>query len=364
MIYLLSLFMGAFVAALVLAVLGGGVTALRLFQLLPLDRRLWWTFASVVTCFCARQIALAENDFEVPTARESRAMFDAFVWGGYLGTFILWLLGLLALNWIGRKTASEPVATFTWVIALVVSAVFLFLSIDQSGAKRESIVAKQDSIAQATIDGDVAAIRALRNAGEDLGESFAALDGKTPFGYAIAHQQKDVIEYFLSLPESDRPDLAVYADRLMLTQDKEIIEMLFDAGGRTPEFLGRMANIAVGVEAPLAFEYALSLGGDPNHMYSFTALMLAARSNQVDYAKKLIDAGADVNQTHQSSWGDSNQTALFMAAERGHIEIMNLLLEHDADPSIRDKEGRTALDIARQFEQADAVSLLEDLNGS
>lgn len=35
-----------------------------------------------------------------------------------------------------------------------------------------------------------------------------------------------------------------------------------------------------------------------------------------------------------------------IAAERGHVEVVSLLLERGADPTRRDGEGRTALALA------------------
>ena len=51
-------------------------------------------------------------------------------------------------------------------------------------------------------------------------------------------------------------------------------------------------------------------------------LMLAAITNQLDWAKKLIERGADVN---QKGW-----TPLHYAATKGNIEIMRLLIENHA----------------------------------
>ena len=39
-------------------------------------------------------------------------------------------------------------------------------------------------------------------------------------------------------------------------------------------------------------------------------------------------------------------TALMIAAERGHAEVAKLLLAHGADPARRDKQGKTAADLA------------------
>lgn len=62
---------------------------------------------------------------------------------------------------------------------------------------------------------------------------------------------------------------------------------------------------------------------------------------QIDAAKLLLDAGADVNaKMFQGS------TALHEAVYTGNTEIVKLLLERGGDVTIRDEEGLTPLDIA------------------
>jgi ankyrin repeat protein len=115
-----------------------------------------------------------------------------------------------------------------------------------------------------------------------------------------------------------------------------------------------------------------------------TPLMLAAITNQLDWTKKLIDKGADVN---QQGW-----TPLHYAATKGNIEIMRLLienhayldaaspngttplmmaahygtpmatkllLEEGADPRIKNQVGLTALAFARQANKPESVQYIE-----
>ena len=79
-------------------------------------------------------------------------------------------------------------------------------------------------------------------------------------------------------------------------------------------------------------------------------LMLVALRGQVDLVKKLIDRGADVNKT---GW-----TALHYAATNGHLEIMNLLLEHHAYIDAESPNATTPLMMAAHYGSADAVRLL------
>lgn len=81
-----------------------------------------------------------------------------------------------------------------------------------------------------------------------------------------------------------------------------------------------------------------------------TPLMLAAITNQLDWAKKLIAHGADVN---QQGW-----TPLHYAATKGHIEMMRLLMEHHAYLDAESPNGTTPLMMAAHYGTPMATKLL------
>eukprot|EP01064_Diplonema_japonicum_P013795 TRINITY_DN2134_c0_g1_i1.p1 TRINITY_DN2134_c0_g1~~TRINITY_DN2134_c0_g1_i1.p1 ORF type:complete len:230 (+),score=64.05 TRINITY_DN2134_c0_g1_i1:72-761(+) len=70
-------------------------------------------------------------------------------------------------------------------------------------------------------------------------------------------------------------------------------------------------------------------------------------------AKQLVDVN------HQLEAG-SKRTALHMAAAAGRDNIAKLLLQHNADPSLRNIFGETALDFAKAKGHAAIVRLLEN----
>jgi ankyrin repeat protein len=78
-----------------------------------------------------------------------------------------------------------------------------------------------------------------------------------------------------------------------------------------------------------------------------TALMEAVKSGRVEIVKRLLAAGADVNAVHRT--GDL--TLLMAARQRSYrtpaaepsAELLQLLLDHTADPNATDKWGVTAL---------------------
>lgn len=55
-----------------------------------------------------------------------------------------------------------------------------------------------------------------------------------------------------------------------------------------------------------------------------------------------------------------SKTALHVACQRGHYEVAQLLLAHEADMEARDEEGNTPLHVATQNQQTELVHMLLD----
>lgn len=83
-------------------------------------------------------------------------------------------------------------------------------------------------------------------------------------------------------------------------------------------------------------------------------LFVAAWKGRVAAMKVLIDAGASVNVAQQEG-----KTPLMAAAWNCHIEAVELLLTAGADARMVNKDGATALDRAKQFKCTKCVAALE-----
>ena len=81
-------------------------------------------------------------------------------------------------------------------------------------------------------------------------------------------------------------------------------------------------------------------------------LMLAAIKGLTDVCLRLIAADADVN---KPGW-----TPLHYAASKGHVDIMNLLLESHAYIDAESPNGTTPLMMAAEYGTPDSVKLLLD----
>jgi ankyrin repeat protein len=92
--------------------------------------------------------------------------------------------------------------------------------------------------------------------------------------------------------------------------------------------------------------------GVVEHLGDFTPLMFAARQGDIESARRLLDAGADVNDVAGNS-----ASALVLAVHSGHSPLAAFLLEQGADPDA-DGAGYTALHAAVLRGQLAAVKAL------
>jgi uncharacterized protein len=74
-------------------------------------------------------------------------------------------------------------------------------------------------------------------------------------------------------------------------------------------------------------------------MGGMTALLFAARDGQIDAARALLEAGADVNDVGAGE----KMTPLVLAIGNGHYDLAKFLLDHGADPKLSSESGLTAL---------------------
>jgi len=86
-----------------------------------------------------------------------------------------------------------------------------------------------------------------------------------------------------------------------------------------------------------------------------TPLMEAASGGYVDVGRVLLDKNADVNAPPVPS---SRDTALTIAADKGHYRFVELLLSRGAQVDVRNKKGNSSLWLAANGGHIDVVQLL------
>lgn len=89
------------------------------------------------------------------------------------------------------------------------------------------------------------------------------------------------------------------------------------------------------------------------------ALFRAVAKQRIDIARRIIEAGTNVNARSRQGY-----TALMIAASHGHDDIVRLLLDSGADLTVVDAEGRNALQIAREAKRQSTVALLQQTSKS
>lgn len=184
----------------------------------------------------------------------------------------------------------------------------------------------------------------------------ASLRGRTPLFLAVEARRQPVVRLLLERGADprrrDAQGIAPLA-AAAFNGDRQLVEMLL-AAGADPDPVDATGKSPIVYAAGRGFAdivaRLLAAGVDPGRRYGhgLTALMWAAgHSNDVPTrdgiatAQLLLDAGAPID-----ARDDRGMTALLIAAERGHAEMIGFLLARGADPEVRDRQGRTALDLA------------------
>ena len=74
-----------------------------------------------------------------------------------------------------------------------------------------------------------------------------------------------------------------------------------------------------------------------------TSIHYAAEMGETDALKHLIASGVEVDSRHNPIYSSPVDTPLFMAAWEQHVEAVEILLEHGANPDYQNPVGNSAL---------------------
>jgi ankyrin repeat protein len=122
-------------------------------------------------------------------------------------------------------------------------------------------------------------------------------------------------------------------------------------GGGTPLHLAAFAgNLDV---ARVLLDAGAEVNALADNEFKNTPLQVSALTGQVDVARLLLARGADAKAKQAGGF-----TALHEAALSGNRKLLALLLDAGADPKVAAEDGRTPIDMAKEKGDRETVSLL------
>ena len=214
-------------------------------------------------------------------------------------------------------------------------------------------------------------IQAAINAGAKIDDRDN--DGETPLMYAAwFNENPEVIKLLLDAGAriNDRDGLGEtpLMHAAIGNENPEVIKLLLDAGarindrdglGETPLMYAAWFN-----ENPEVIKLLLDAGAriDDKDVIGRTPLMHAAMYNKnPDVIQLLLDAGAMIDDT-DDVFGET--PLMYAAAGNENPEVITTLLNAGADPTIKSKEGKTALDYAQANKKLRGTSAFEMLKNA
>ena len=154
---------------------------------------------------------------------------------------------------------------------------------------------------------------------------------------SLVHVREDGLSPILIAAYHQQPEIASFL------ADKTVMLTIFEASatGKINQVIRLLAR-----DPQLVNAYADD---------GFQALGLASFFGHYDTAEYLAMAGAPINSTSRNKL---NAAPLHSAAAGGHFKVVQMLLEHDADPNIREEGGYTPLHAAAQNGDVDTIRAL------
>jgi uncharacterized protein len=212
------------------------------------------------------------------------------------------------------NAANDLGATPLWNASLNASATVVARLLQASANPNLALLSGETPLMVAARSGKAGSVEQLLLKGADA--NARATRGQTALMWAVAQHHPDVVKVLLAHGADVQARSAVWS------------EMVAVPPHGLPEYNRRIPQ-----------------GGD-------TALLFAARVGDLESAKQLVAAGANVNDA--DAWGVSATT---MAAHAGFVEVVELLLERGADPNLA-AAGFSALHAAIMRRHTRMVSAL------
>ena len=142
----------------------------------------------------------------------------------------------------------------------------------------------------------------------------------------------------------------------------DIAKVLVDAGTdlHTTNLVGHSALLMTVLSRKSQLElfiYLISKGADPfqEDKRGCNGLHYAARAKKMDFIKRMLEYGLNVNAIDHNGWSSLHWA---ISSTEGSVDVVKLLLGSGCDISIKDKQGRTAVDLAKTFTRKEETAIL------
>ena len=151
--------------------------------------------------------------------------------------------------------------------------------------------------------------------------------------------------------------------RMFEPERLDLVKALLAAGANVNVHDERTGNSAIMTSAGCGYTaigrelYRAGANINDTGKWGITPLSIAAGVGHVDYVHFLLEVGADVNKGAPLTAAVGGNYQLFAATEEDRLEIVRLLLKAGVDVTQKDKNGKTALELAREigFEEIERI---------